>query len=295
MKRLCLALACSLTCAPALAQLAEYGIEGLWTVSTRAGEQRATVSPDGQRIVWASDRDGGAGGWDLWQARREGNRWVDAAPLPFNSKATDAAPAFSADGRWLYFASDRTGGAGGLDLYRVAVAGAGYGPVESLGAGVNSAADESSPLPAGDGQSLLYASRNKRGKGGYDLWLARLQDQAWVAHAPVPGINSAADEADAAWLDGGRVLLFSRGHEAAGQLRLLLAACDGQAFTDAQPWTLSFNGEGGLTRAPVVDASRPSDLLVTGSAPAPRAGAGDIYRVATPGLRGQDGCLAAPR
>ena len=111
MKRaLGVAVACSLLCGPALAQLAEYGIEGIWTVSTRDAELRGSVSPDGKRMVWGSDRGGGPGGGDLWQARSEDKRWLDPQPLPFNTPALEAEPTFSADGRWLYFVSDRAGG-----------------------------------------------------------------------------------------------------------------------------------------------------------------------------------------
>ena len=111
MKRaLGVAVACSLLCGPALAQLAEYGIEGIWTVSTRDAELRGSVSPDGKRMVWGSDRAGGPGGGDLWQARSEDKRWLDPQPLPFNTPALEAEPTFSADGRWLYFVSDREDG-----------------------------------------------------------------------------------------------------------------------------------------------------------------------------------------
>ena len=52
-----------LTAGTAAAWLAEFGIEGMRVVSTAASEVRASVSPDGQRIVWGStDRQGGAGG-----------------------------------------------------------------------------------------------------------------------------------------------------------------------------------------------------------------------------------------
>src|SRR6478736_4539544 len=83
----------SLLSATVMAQLAEFGIEGMGVVSTPATEVRATVSPDGQRIVWGStDRAGGAGGWDLWQARLDGKRWLDPQPLPINSKDKDFDP-----------------------------------------------------------------------------------------------------------------------------------------------------------------------------------------------------------
>ncbi|HBZ46194.1 MAG TPA: TolB-like protein, partial [Stenotrophomonas sp.] len=63
-----LALSLSLLSAPGAMALSEFGIEGMGVVSTKANEAQATIAPDGKRIIWASDRPGGAGGWDLWQA-----------------------------------------------------------------------------------------------------------------------------------------------------------------------------------------------------------------------------------
>jgi hypothetical protein len=295
MKRaLGVAVACSLLSAPALAQLAEYGIEGIWTVSTRDAELRGSVAPDGKRMVWGSDRAGAMGGSDLWQARNQDGRWLDPQPLPFNTAALEAEPTFSADGRWLYFVSDRAGGAGGRDLYRVAVREGGYGEPESLGAAINTDADEGSPLPSADGQWLLFASNGGHGQGGYDLKLARWRGDRFVLHGPVPGVNSGHDEFDAAWLDGGRALAFARGDAESGSVRVYVAACDGRQYAGAVPWTLSFNTADGYTRAVVADPSRPGEGTVTGSARSPKAGKTDVYRIVLPTLRGQDGCLAGP-
>ena len=52
-----LVVAASLLCAPVAMALNEFGIEGMGVVSTKAGEGRASLRPDGQRIVFASDRD----------------------------------------------------------------------------------------------------------------------------------------------------------------------------------------------------------------------------------------------
>lgn len=283
----------SLLSATALAQLSEYGIEGLWMVSTRDAEMRGTVSPEGQRIVWGSaDRPGGAGGGDLWQARLQDKRWSAPAPLPLNSPADDAEPMFSADGRWLYFASARKGGSGGRDLYRAPVLADGaMGAPVNLGAAVNGRGHERSPTISADGQWLLFSSDGRKGAGGYDLFVARWDGKAFIDPRPVPGVNTEADEIDSAWLDDGRVLLFSRSSQAGGEAtRLYLAACNGQAYADARPWTLSFNTGEGVTRAPVVDASRPTEIVVTGSARAPKAGKGDLYRTVTPTLKGKPGC-----
>lgn len=287
------ALAMSVLCVPVAVALSEYGIEGMGVVSTADNEVRATVSPDGRRIVWGStDRAGGAGGWDLWQAELRDGRWMDPRPLPANSAANDFDPFFSADGHWLYFFSNREGGFGGDDLYRVALSDdGGYGQAENLGAGVNTDGDEWAPTLSNDGKRLLFASDGHGGAGGHDLFVARWDGKAFVAPKALPGVNTAADEFDGAWLDDGRVLLYAQSGDAAREpIRLMLAACDGERYADAVPWTLSFNTAEGTTLGPVLDAAKPGELLVSGSARAPRAGKLDIYRVRAPVLAGRAGC-----
>src|SRR5688572_13007590 len=263
-------------------------------VSTRASEIRGSVSPDGQRIVWGStDREGGAGGWDLWQATLKDGRWQDARALPVNTKANDFDPLFSADGRWLYFFSNRPGGVGGDDLYRAQVlAGGGFGKAENLGPGVNSRGDEWAPTPSRDGQHLLFASNGHGGAGGHDLFVAHWDGRAFVQPQPVPGVNTKADEFDAAWLGDGKALVFARSQEVATKpTQLLLAQCDGNGYANVAPMKLSFNTDDCTTLGPALDWNKPAELVVSGSAKAPRAGKMDIYRMKAPVASGKDGCI----
>ncbi|WP_408951924.1 TolB family protein [Lysobacter sp. Hz 25] len=292
---LSLLLACGLA-STVQAALSEFGIEGMGVVSTVHSEVRAAVSPDGRRIVWGStDRSGGAGGWDLWQASLIDGRWQDAKPLPLNAKANDFDPAFSADGRWLYFFSNRPGGHGGDDLYRAAVRDdGGYGPAENLGRGVNGRGDEWAPTPSRDGRHLLFASDGFGGSGRHDLFVARWNGQAFVDPKPVPGVNSADDEFDAAWLGDGKTLVFARSRDVEKlPIRLYVAHCDGARYAQAAPLALSFNTEEAHTLGPAIDWNKPGELLVTGSAKAPRAGKMDLYRMKAPAATGQDGCVAS--
>jgi len=275
------------------AYLAEFGIEGMHVVSTPATEVRATVSADGQRIVWGStDRTGGKGGWDLWQASLKQGRWQDPQPLPINTTANDFDPAFSADGRWLYFFSNRDGGVGGDDLYRVAVRADGvFGNAENLGPGVNSKGDEWAPAPSRDGKSLLFASNGFGGAGRHDLFVARWDGSAFGDRKPVPGVNTRADEFDAAWLDGGKAIVFTRSANADDKpMQLFLAQCDGQRYADAAVLPLSFNSAEAWTLGPGIDWNKPGELLVTGKARAPSAGKLDIYRMKAPTVTGKPGC-----
>ena len=290
-----LALSASLLFTPSASGLSEFGIEGMGVVSTPASEVRGTISPDGQRIVWGStDRPGGAGGWDLWQASLKDKRWQEARPLPLDTPANEFDPFFSADGRWLYFFSNRKGGQGGDDLYRAAVLADGsFGAAENLGKGVNTRGDEWAPSVSADGQRLLFSSDGHGGAGRHDLFVAHWDGHGFVDPQPVPGLATAQDEFDAAWLGDGRAIVFARSTDpATAPVRLWLAQCRQGRYEDAQPLALSFNDEAGTTLGPVVDANKPGELLVSGSARAPRAGKMDIYRMKAPGVGGDGSCGA---
>lgn len=288
-RSLLLALSASLLFAPQVTALAEFGIEGIGVVSTRADELRATRSADGRRLVWASNREGGAGGWDLWQATWQESRWTDARPLPLGTAADEVDPFLSADGRWLYFASNREGGRGGFDLYRAALLDdGGFGPAQNLGATINGADDERSPALREDDGTLLLASNRGGGAGGWDLWSARRAGDGFAAPQPMAGLNSPGDELDGSWLAGGRAVVFARGNGGGAQLQL--SHCHNGRWSAVEPLALSFNTAEGDTRAALVDASTPGELLVSGHARAPRAGGFDLYRMRAPASNGSDDC-----
>ena len=72
---------------------------------------------------------------------------------------------------------------------------------------------------------------------------------------------------------------------------IAVAQCDGARYTDAAPLKLSFNTDDAWTLGPAVDWNKPGELLVTGSAKAPRAGKLDIYRMKAPAATGKPGCV----
>ena len=105
-----------------------------------------------------------------------------AAPLPFlaqqarkvphvNTPQHEGTPCISPAGDFLYFASNRGGGAGGFDLYRVRITGADWADVENLGPEVNTDANETDPQLAAGG-FRMYFSSDRQGEGGtYDLYM----------------------------------------------------------------------------------------------------------------------------
>jgi hypothetical protein len=83
-------------------------------------------------------------------------------------------------GKDLYFVSNRSGGAGGFDIYRSAWNGTGWTAPENLGPRINSAQDEYRPLAFhlyADEDALFFSSNRPGGKGGYDLYATSLKSK----------------------------------------------------------------------------------------------------------------------
>ena len=250
-------------------------------VSSEHVEIRLAASPDGTMLLWGStDRPGGAGGWDIWVSRRTGAAWGPPASASFNSAANDFDPAFSADGRWVYFFSNRPGGFGGDDIYRAAVTADGFGPAQHLGPEVNTAGNEWAPAPSPDGTQLLFASNKPGGK--HDLFIAPVRGDGFGAASPLPGaVNTPdADEFDATFLPDGSSLIFSRSRDVDNDPIQLYIARRGPAGYDAgTPLPASVNVADGYTLGPSIDLHTPGVLYFSGKRPEATAGKLDIYRV----------------
>jgi outer membrane protein OmpA-like peptidoglycan-associated protein len=101
------------------------------------------------------------------------DKWKNKGVLPIGDRHTDAAhPALSANGKRLYFTSNRAGGYGGSDIWYIEKKQNGkwdYKPINA-GAVVNTAGNEAFPYVVGN--TLIFASDGGVGFGGYDLYSA---------------------------------------------------------------------------------------------------------------------------
>lgn len=246
--------------------------------STHFSEIRLTISPDGRTALWFSrNRPGGPGGYDIWLSRRTRAGWGAAKPAPFNSPGRDFDPAYSPDGRFVYFSSDRPGGLGKDDIYRVKVTGAGFGSAEHLGPAVNSAANEWAPMPSPDRTHLLFSSDRPGGAGRQDLYAARRHGERYLPAAPLPGaVNTAADEFDATYLADSRTIVFARAPDlTTDRIDLFAAAAPGGRYEAGTRLPPSVNN--GDAYGPMLDWSRPGSL--TFSARRPGAAGMDLYTI----------------
>jgi hypothetical protein len=101
-----------------------------------------------------------------------------------NSKGHEIAASVTTEGNVVYFASDRPGGLGGVDIYASRVLPNGsWGPAENLGPEINTNQDEDFPNISPDAKTLYFSSKGHTSMGGYDIFRVDWDEGArkWVS------------------------------------------------------------------------------------------------------------------
>jgi flagellar motor protein MotB len=165
--------------------------DGEWSVGKNIGppintienEGAFSVSSDGNYIFFTScSRPGGVGQCDIWLTMNKNGIWTDPGNLgkPVNSKHWESQPSIAANGKELFFTSDRPGGFGGTDIWVVAFGDEGWEEPVNLGPTINTSGDEQFPFIHSDGVTLYFSSEGHPGLGKSDLFVThRKPDQSW--------------------------------------------------------------------------------------------------------------------
>ena len=104
--------------------------------------------------------------------------WATPTKLSATINADGAStqqPFVTADGKYLLFASDRTGGQGKFDIWYVQLSSS-FEPsaeVMNMGTTINTDGDDEAPFYHQPSQTLVVASNGRTGMGGYDLFYAK--------------------------------------------------------------------------------------------------------------------------
>ncbi|MFZ6000146.1 MAG: OmpA family protein, partial [Bacteroidota bacterium] len=157
-----------------------------------------TFSPDGRIMVFAKGNSGkrkGANDVDLYLSRFRNGQWTPPTLININQPDSwESTPAFSPDGRTLYFSSNRKGGFGGLDLYSAQMDSRGrFGRIKNLGADINTSGDELFPYVAENGK-LYFSSDGHPGYGMLDLFVVNRANGKTVIENLGQPVNSTADD-----------------------------------------------------------------------------------------------------
>ncbi len=137
-------------------------------------ESQPSLSSDGKKIIFASDRDGGYGGVDLYEIRKNKfGEWSDPINLgpKINSNNNEKSPFLHTDGKTLFYASDNFPSLGGYDIFFSKKDSLGkWKNPENIGYPINTSFNEISLFVSTDGEKAIFASNNLEGIGGWDLY-----------------------------------------------------------------------------------------------------------------------------
>jgi outer membrane protein OmpA-like peptidoglycan-associated protein/tetratricopeptide (TPR) repeat protein len=127
----------------------------------------------------------------IFISTKTGNKWSDPAEFGFNGDDFNTChPAISKDGSTLFFASDRPGGQGGMDIWKSDWDGSSWGNPINLGEAINTPGNELFPYKASNGD-FYFSSNGQYGLGGLDIFIQEGSSTIQNVGAP---INSSDDD-----------------------------------------------------------------------------------------------------
>ncbi|MCC6372952.1 MAG: OmpA family protein [Bacteroidia bacterium] len=163
-----------------------------------------SISIDNKRLYFAMMKQEGGlqPNCDIYVTEYANDSWGDikkVSPLVNDPKYWDSQPTIASDGVTLYFASDRPGGFGGIDLYytkRDPKTNTWSVP-HNLGPNINTKGDEKTPFIHSDSETLYFSSNGQYGFGGYDIYYVRKNEKGeWDEPVNIGSpINSPEDDA----------------------------------------------------------------------------------------------------
>jgi outer membrane protein OmpA-like peptidoglycan-associated protein len=164
-----------------------YNHSGTWTepkvipIASDYNVGTAGISPDGQKmlIFMGTTTDPGS----LFMINKAGESWSKPSlisPTINSPKYLESTASITPDSKTIYFASDRLGGQGGLDIWKTELManGSWSNPV-NLGPQINTKANEDAPFIHPDQKTLFFTSDGHNTMGGRDIFVSKLINNAW--------------------------------------------------------------------------------------------------------------------
>jgi outer membrane protein OmpA-like peptidoglycan-associated protein len=148
-------------------------------INNKFHDAAASLSSDGQTLFLYYEE--GAG--DIYVSKLEGSEWTVPEPLNKNINNPmfwETSACISADGKKLYFTSNRPGGQGELDIYVSEIDANGeWGKAVNLGPVINTPFHEDSPFIHADGNTLYFSSDGHPSMGSNDIFKSELKNGKW--------------------------------------------------------------------------------------------------------------------
>ena len=143
-------------------------------------ESQPSISIDGKKLFFASNRKGGYGGIDIYYSEKINNEWSDPVNLgpEVNSPSNEKSPFLHSDNQTLFFSSDRYPSIGKYDIFVSKKDSVGnWQEPTNLGYPINTKESEISLVVSTDGNKAYFASNEISGVGGWDLYSFSMPDK----------------------------------------------------------------------------------------------------------------------
>lgn len=142
-------------------------------LNSMSWDAQPSIGPDGKTLIYASGREGGFGGKDLYLSVLKNGKWQAGVNLgpEINTVYDEESPFLHYDGRTLYFSSNGHGGFGGKDiLFSRRQDDGTWSKPANIGKYINTDADEVGLYVDRSGEHGYFASDREGGFGGMDIW-----------------------------------------------------------------------------------------------------------------------------
>ena len=148
-------------------------------INIKYNDAAASLSPDGKTLFLYYEEGEG----DIYTSTRNGEVWSEAKPLNKNINTAlfwETCASVTPDGKKLFFASNRPGGIGELDIYMSQLDAKGdWGKAVNLGPIINTPNNEDSPFIHHDGTTLYFSSDGHPRLGNSDIFVSEFVNNKW--------------------------------------------------------------------------------------------------------------------
>lgn len=179
----------------------------------RRAELEPNFTPDGQRLYFDSERDGGYGGADIWYVTKTDTGWsqpVNAGP-EINTSSNDNFPSFAEDGS-MFFCSDRLKGNWDIDIYYAKYENGTFLAPQILGDSINT--DKWEACPTAYKNKLVFESTRPDGYGKGDVCISQITEGKFgKAQTLSPAFNTYQSEYGIVLSPDKKYLFFKRSDE----------------------------------------------------------------------------------
>ena len=150
-------------------------------VSTPMYERDMAISPDGTEMLYTTMVPF-SNFQTIMYSKKSGSKWSQPEVVSFCGKYSDLEPAFSSDGKRLYFSSNRPldgDKAKDFDIWYVEKVNGSWSEPKNLGSPINTSADEFYPSLASNG-NIYFTAQYKNGIGREDIYVARYENGSYL-------------------------------------------------------------------------------------------------------------------